>query len=140
MLTGNIAAMTTSSVATVPLVAHSWVYSYFWTAAAIVYLLLRQDVDGTPWHVIAAPERRPFEFDLAAAAEPPGDRASASAVPAQATPPPATPVSSGGLETVSSGGVAVDFTVQSGGHFTRDTVGVNGALEEHARIIPVALI
>jgi hypothetical protein len=80
----------------VALVAHGWVYSYFWTAAAIVYLLLRQDVDGTPWHVIAAPERRAFEFDLAAAAEPPVDRtsASASAVPAQSTPPPATPVSS----------------------------------------------
>jgi hypothetical protein len=46
----------------VELVAHSWIYSYFWTAATIIYLVLRQDVDGTPWHVIAAPERRAFEF------------------------------------------------------------------------------
>jgi hypothetical protein len=46
----------------VGLVVHGWIYSYFWTSATIIYLVLRQDVDGTPWHVIAAPERRPFAF------------------------------------------------------------------------------
>jgi hypothetical protein len=53
----------------VDLVAHGWVYSYFWTAVVIVYLLLRQDVDGTPWHAIAPPERHAFEFDAGPAAE-----------------------------------------------------------------------
>ena len=32
------------------LLVHGWVYSYFWPSAAIIYLLLRRDVDGTPWH------------------------------------------------------------------------------------------
>ncbi len=36
----------------VRLLAHSWVYSFFWTAAALLYLWLRQDVDGTPWDEI----------------------------------------------------------------------------------------
>ena len=57
----------------VGLVAHGWIYSYFWTATVIVYLILRQDVDGTPWHVIAPPERRAFEFDLEPSPEPLGD-------------------------------------------------------------------
>ncbi len=30
----------------------AWIYSYFWTAATTVYLLLRRDVDGTPLNVI----------------------------------------------------------------------------------------
>ncbi|HEX8199100.1 MAG TPA: hypothetical protein VF590_01335 [Isosphaeraceae bacterium] len=34
----------------VVLLARGWAYSYFWTAAAHIYLLLRHDVDGTPWH------------------------------------------------------------------------------------------
>jgi len=33
----------------VRLVAHGWIYSFFWTAAALLYLWLRHDVDGTPW-------------------------------------------------------------------------------------------
>jgi hypothetical protein len=74
----------------VVLVAHAWIYSYFWTSAAIIYLHLRQDVDGTPWHVIAAPEPRAFEFDIAPAAEPTGDPA--GDLPAESTPPPAAPV------------------------------------------------
>ena len=41
----------------VGLVAHGWIYSYFWTSAAIIYLIIRHDVDGTPWHVIAAGAR-----------------------------------------------------------------------------------
>ncbi len=39
------------------LLAYGWVYSYFWSAAAQIYLLLRQDVDGTPWDDIHLPER-----------------------------------------------------------------------------------
>lgn len=42
-------------IALVVLLASGWVYSYFWTAAAYIYLLLRHDVDGTPWHDIHAP-------------------------------------------------------------------------------------
>ncbi len=33
----------------VALLVQSWIYAYFWTAAAFIYLLLRHDVDGTPW-------------------------------------------------------------------------------------------
>jgi hypothetical protein len=57
----------------VRLVAHGWIYGYFWTATVIIYLILRQDVDGTPWHVITPPERRAFEFDLEPGPAPPGD-------------------------------------------------------------------
>ena len=32
----------------VNLVVHGWAYSFFWTAAALIYLWLRHDVDGTP--------------------------------------------------------------------------------------------
>ncbi len=39
----------------VRLVAHAWVYSYFWTAATMVYLGLRQLNDGTPFEVIDPP-------------------------------------------------------------------------------------
>lgn len=31
------------------LLVRGWIYAYFWTAASFVYLLLRHDVDGTPW-------------------------------------------------------------------------------------------
>jgi hypothetical protein len=31
------------------LFAKSWTYSFFWTAAALLYLWLRHDVDGTSW-------------------------------------------------------------------------------------------
>jgi hypothetical protein len=33
----------------VRVIAHGWIFSFFWTAAAYLYLWLRQDVDGTPW-------------------------------------------------------------------------------------------
>jgi hypothetical protein len=39
----------------VVLLAFGWIYSYFWTAAAHIYLLLRHDVDGTPWHDLPTP-------------------------------------------------------------------------------------
>ena len=38
----------------VQLLAHAWIYSFFWTAAALLYLWLRHDVDGTPWEEIDA--------------------------------------------------------------------------------------
>jgi hypothetical protein len=37
------------------LFAHGWVYSFFWSAAAIVYLIIRLDVDGAPWTEIDPP-------------------------------------------------------------------------------------
>jgi hypothetical protein len=33
----------------VRLLAHGWIYSFYWTVAANLYLWLRHDVDGTPW-------------------------------------------------------------------------------------------
>ncbi|MFO0907126.1 MAG: hypothetical protein U0794_01955 [Isosphaeraceae bacterium] len=37
----------------VGLLARAWVFSYFWTAAETIYLLLRRDVDSTPINLIA---------------------------------------------------------------------------------------
>jgi hypothetical protein len=34
----------------VGLVAHGWIYAYFWSSSAVIYLVLRHDVDGTPLH------------------------------------------------------------------------------------------
>ena len=59
------------------LVAHAWPYSYFWTAAALIYLWLRYDVDGTPWEEIDPPgdptasQIRPSVASAAAVPEPP---------------------------------------------------------------------
>jgi hypothetical protein len=39
----------------VSLVAHAWAYSFFWTAAAHIYLWLRHEVDGTPWEDLDPP-------------------------------------------------------------------------------------
>jgi hypothetical protein len=39
------------------LLAHAWIYSFFWTAAALLYLWLRHEVDGTPSTVIDRPAR-----------------------------------------------------------------------------------
>ena len=33
----------------IDLLVRGWTYAYFWTAASFIYLLLRNDVDGTPW-------------------------------------------------------------------------------------------
>ncbi len=46
-------------LAAVRLLAHGWIYSYFWTTAAVIYLLLRHDVDGTALQHVALPEREP---------------------------------------------------------------------------------
>ena len=39
----------------VGLIAHAWIYSYFWTAFARIYLLLRFEIDGTPTHDVYHP-------------------------------------------------------------------------------------
>ncbi|HMB02437.1 MAG TPA: hypothetical protein VKP69_01700 [Isosphaeraceae bacterium] len=51
------AALHTFWLSAVGLLAHAWIYSYFWTSAATIYLLLRRDVDGTAWHDIALADR-----------------------------------------------------------------------------------
>ena len=66
---------------------HGWIYGYFWTSATIIYLILRQDVDGTPWHAIVPPEPRAFDRDLEATQKPPGDTGEL------ATPEPPLPAS-----------------------------------------------
>jgi hypothetical protein len=40
----------------VPLLVLGWIYAYFWSSAAIIYLALRRDVDGTEWGDIHPPE------------------------------------------------------------------------------------
>lgn len=40
------------------LTARGWIYAYFWTTETFLYLLLRQEVDGTPWTVVK-PESQP---------------------------------------------------------------------------------
>lgn len=40
---------------TVRLVVHAWVFSYFWTAATLLYFWLRHEVDGTPTSLIDRP-------------------------------------------------------------------------------------
>jgi hypothetical protein len=62
-------------VSAVALLAYSWTFSYFWSAAAQIYLLLRHEVDGAPWDDIALPREEssiPIPRDIAAemAAEP----------------------------------------------------------------------
>jgi hypothetical protein len=34
---------------------HGWIYAYFWTASSYIYLVLRYDVDGTPWGQVNDP-------------------------------------------------------------------------------------
>lgn len=65
-----VAHVWTGSVATL---AAGWVYSYVWTSAAILYLILRHDVDGAEVHDIYEPghESDPFVPD-----EPTAERAS----------------------------------------------------------------
>lgn len=68
------------------LLAYGWLYSYFWTAGTIIYLLLRHDVDGTDWHdiVLRPPDQPPLGPEPAGAESPPVSSAPNS------TPPPAT--------------------------------------------------
>ena len=55
----------------VGLLVLAWTYSYFWSAASILYLILRRDVDGTPWHAVYLPEHDADTF----ADEPPPPKA-----------------------------------------------------------------
>ena len=41
---------------------HGWIYSYFWSAASIIYLILRRDVDGADWHDVYLPEHEADTF------------------------------------------------------------------------------
>jgi hypothetical protein len=60
------------------LAAYAWAFSYFWSAASYLYLLLRYDVDGAPWHRVdvdagpAVPDSEAAAFEPA---EPPKDAA-----------------------------------------------------------------
>ena len=49
-------------LALVNLVATGWAYAYFWTTASEIYLLLRRDVDGTPFHAVYQPEHEADTF------------------------------------------------------------------------------
>lgn len=50
---------------------HAWIYSYFWSAASVIYLILRRDVDGAEWHDVYLPEHDADTFaDEAPAPEP----------------------------------------------------------------------
>lgn len=46
----------------VGLLVLGWAYSYFWSASSIIYLILRRDVDGTPWHAVYLPEHAADTF------------------------------------------------------------------------------
>ncbi len=46
----------------VGLLVHAWIYSYFWSAASILYLILRRDVDGAEWHDVYQPEHEADAF------------------------------------------------------------------------------
>lgn len=42
-------------LAVVALLVRAWPFAYFWTTASLIYLLLRQEIDGTDFHKIALP-------------------------------------------------------------------------------------
>jgi hypothetical protein len=65
----NALARTVESfwVVLVAWLAHGWIYSYFWSAMSIIYLVLRRDVDGADWHDVYLPEHNADTF----AGEPP---------------------------------------------------------------------
>jgi hypothetical protein len=52
-------------VALVGLFAYAYAYSFFWSAASMIYLLLRKEVDGKPWDDIFDPNipGEPFSAD-----------------------------------------------------------------------------
>ncbi len=59
--TGGTFAITlhTFWLGAVRLLAHGWVYSFTWSSSALLYLWLRNDVDGTPWNEIERPVAPP---------------------------------------------------------------------------------
>ena len=46
----------------IQLLLHGWAYSFFWSSASIIYLILRRDVDGTEWEEVALPEHAADTF------------------------------------------------------------------------------
>jgi hypothetical protein len=44
------------------LIVYAWAYSYFWSAISVIYLMLRRDVDGTPWHDVYLESHEADEF------------------------------------------------------------------------------
>ncbi len=63
----------------VALLVLAWAYSYFWSAASIIYLILRRDVDGTAWHDVWLPEHDADTFAGEPSAEANGLKESAPA-------------------------------------------------------------
>lgn len=55
----------------VQLVVLAWGLSYFWSAFAAIYLGLRKDVDGVPWHDVYVPEHERDTFAPEPAADAP---------------------------------------------------------------------
>ncbi|WZO99433.1 hypothetical protein EP7_001039 [Isosphaeraceae bacterium EP7] len=51
-----------SAIGLVGLMVHAWAYSYFWSALSVIYLMLRRDVDGTPWHDVYLESHEADEF------------------------------------------------------------------------------
>lgn len=90
--------------ALVKLIAMAFLYSYFWTSACAIYLLLRRDVDATEIEeiylgdrpTVSLPEIKPEV--KAAPAPPPPPRATGveTSTAAQPAPPPVKQVTSGG--------------------------------------------
>ncbi len=76
--TGLGGALHGSWIGAVGLLAYAWIYSYFWTAAAQIYLILRREVDGAEPHDVYRPgeEAEPF------APEPSPDSAALATEPA----------------------------------------------------------
>jgi hypothetical protein len=68
----------------VALLVRAWVFSAFWTASTVIYLLLRRDVDGTPWSTIAYESKPSVLTGTADGATPPAE-------PSPAVPSPHVP-------------------------------------------------
>jgi hypothetical protein len=71
---GSVSPVSTAAhgfwLGVVSLVAHAWAFSFFWTAAALIYLWLRRDVDGTPWEELESTGVSPSASITAAAVSP----------------------------------------------------------------------
>ncbi len=83
----------------VGLLAYGWVFSYFWTASAIVYLILRHDVDGASWDDIYMPGQDADPF----APEPDGAIADATNPEAGPIKPQSVPSEPDSAEVQNSG-------------------------------------
>jgi hypothetical protein len=40
----------------IQILIRAWVYSFFWSSVAVIYLMLRRDVDGAEWYDVYLPE------------------------------------------------------------------------------------